>query len=522
MIAFRDRPIRQKLMMSLLLTSLAVMLLMEGAYFIYGFLTLRNSIAQQVEVLGKITAANSTAVLEFDNQEDAQEILLALSAEPAIVAAAIYNRDGRLFSRYPRSLPAQEFPACPAADGYVFQQTQLTGFQPISQRERRVGTLYLRFDMSSAIEQWRHGSIRAAITVIVLGLLVAYLISRRLQQQISRPIRELAQTAARISSNPDFSVRAKSYGQDEIGRLTDGFNAMLAALEEREAALHEVNAALRSENSERRHAEQALLEAKADLERKVRERTRELQAAKDKAESSDRLKSEFLANMSHELRTPLNAIIGFTGTMLMRLPGPLTADQDKQLRTIQNSARHLLSLINDLLDVAKIESGKIELKFEPVSCAGVIEEVAGALRPLAERKNLQLKTSMPSADLVIHTDRRALSQIVINLTNNAIKYTDAGQVALGMSERKEDGSVFTEFEVSDTGCGIRPEDQARLFQAFSQVDSSSTRRHEGTGLGLHLSQKLAELLGATIAFHSEFGKGSTFTLRIRGNGSPHA
>jgi len=502
MLAFRDRPIRQKLMISLLLTSLAVMLLMEGAYFIYGFLALRNSIAQQVEMLAKITAANSTAVLAFDNPQDAEEILLALSAEPAIVAAAIYNRDGRLFSRYPRSLPTQEFPAGPAADGYVFQQTQLTGFQPISEHERRVGTLYLRFDMSGAIDQWRRASLRAGVTVIVLGLLVAYLLSRLLQQQISRPIRELAQTAARISCNPDFSLRAKSYGRDEIGRLTEGFNTMLAAIEEREAAL---------------------LEAKAGLEHKVGERTRELQAAKDKAESSDRLKSEFLANMSHELRTPLNAIIGFTGTMLMRLPGPLTGDQDKQLRTIQNSARHLLSLINDLLDVAKIESGKIELKFEAISCAALVEEVAGALRPLAERKNLPLKTSIPAADIVIQTDRRALSQIVINLTNNAIKYTDGGEVAVGLRQRQdEDGSAFTEFVISDTGCGIRPEDQARLFQAFSQVDSSSTRRHEGTGLGLHLSQKLAELLGAKITFHSEFGKGSIFTLRIPGSGSRHA
>jgi signal transduction histidine kinase len=514
-LAFKDRPIQQKLMMSLLLTSLVVIVLMQAAYFVYGFITLREATAQRLELLGRIVASNSTAALEFDNPADAQEMLAALSAEPSITAAAIYDREGHAFAHYPQSSPAADYPALPAADGFAFDGAQLSGFQAIAQRERRVGTLYLRFDMSRVIRLWLRGSLRAAITVMLLALIVAYVISRLLQKQISRPIRELAQTTTALSGGHDFSLRARQYGEDEIGRLTASFNRMLATIEERESALREAVTALRGENAERQLAEQALLESKADLEHKVSERTSELVAAKDKAESSDRLKSEFLANMSHELRTPLNAIIGFTGTMLMRLPGPLTAEQEKQLRTIQNSARHLLSLINDLLDVAKIESGKIELKFEPVSCAGILDETSTALRPLAEKKGLHLKTWLPTGDIVLNTDRRALSQIIINLTNNAIKYTDSGQVVLAVGERQDEAQrTHIEFVVSDTGCGIRPEDQERLFQAFSQVDSSSTRRHEGTGLGLHLSQKLATLLGARITFHSEFGKGSTFTLTI--------
>jgi len=487
MLPFKDRPIGQKLMISILLTSLVVMLMMEGTYFIHGFYSVRTATAQQLSILGKITAANSTAALEFDNEQDAQEILAALSAEPNVVAAAIYDHDGHLFSRYPTSQPIASFPPAPGADDYAFENSRLAGFQPMSQRGRRVGMLYLRFDMSEVIMRWLRGSARVAAVVTVVASLVAYILSRLLQAQISRPIRELADTTVRLSNDHDYSVRARKYGSDEIGRLTDGFNAMLSTIEERENALHEVNEALRGENSERRYAEQALQEAKSELEHKVSERTHELRVAKEKAESSDRLKSEFLANMSHELRTPLNAIIGFTGTMLMRLPGPLTPDQDKQLRTIQNSARHLLSLINDLLDVAKIESGKIELKMESTSCSAVLEEVATVLRPLAEKKGLQLRTWLPAADVFLDTDRRALSQIVINLANNAIKFTEAGQVVLGVGQRQEgaDGRLI-EFVVSDTGCGIRPEDQVKLFQAFSQLDSSSTRRHEGTGLGLHL------------------------------------
>jgi protein-histidine pros-kinase len=245
-------------------------------------------------------------------------------------------------------------------------------------------------------------------------------------------------------------------------------------------------------------------------ERKRFERT--LQEKNIELESASLAKDRFLASMSHELRTPLNAILGFTGTLLMKLPGPLTADQEKQLRTVQTSAKHLLSLINDLLDLAKIESGKVELHPEPLVCQSVIQEVAVALRPLADGKGLQFETTVPPQDMVVRSDRRALSQILLNLANNAIKFTEKGGVSLEIVRRQEDGRTLTEFNVTDTGSGIRPEDQAKLFQAFTQVDASLKRRHEGTGLGLHLSRKLAELLGGRITIRSEYGKGSTFTL----------
>jgi len=225
-------------------------------------------------------------------------------------------------------------------------------------------------------------------------------------------------------------------------------------------------------------------------------------------------KDRFLAGMSHELRTPLNAIIGFTGTLLMRLPGPLMPDQEKQLRTVQSSARHLLSLINDLLDLAKIESGKVELNFEPVACQAVLDEVTAALAQTAAAKGLRLASSAAQPDLLLQTDRRALSQILLNLINNAIKFTEAGEVVLALSRRSGAQGAITEFSVADTGVGIRSEDQARLFQAFEQVSSAEMRRREGTGLGLYLSQKLAGLLGGRIEFESEYGSGSLFRLVI--------
>jgi protein-histidine pros-kinase len=240
---------------------------------------------------------------------------------------------------------------------------------------------------------------------------------------------------------------------------------------------------------------------------------RALQEKNEELEKANRAKDRFLATMSHELRTPLNAILGFTGTLLMKLPGPLNADQEKQLRTVQTSARHLLALINDLLDLAKIEAGKVELNLEPVACRLVLEEAISALRPLAEGKGLVLRLEAPE-DLVVRADRRALSQIVLNLLNNAIKFTERGHVRLTLERTRRDESDLVQIGVQDTGIGIRPEDQAKLFAAFTQV-GAATRRQEGSGLGLHLSQKLAELLGGSIVVRSDYGKGSTFLLLLR-------
>ncbi len=226
-------------------------------------------------------------------------------------------------------------------------------------------------------------------------------------------------------------------------------------------------------------------------------------------------KDNFLAGMSHELRTPLNAIIGFTGTLLMRLPGPLTGDQDKQLKTIQTSARHLLSLINDLLDLAKIESGKVELASEKIICQHLLGELAETLGPLAICKGLVFRCDVPTTELRVQTDARALRQILINLINNAIKFTEVGEVVISLSERSTGQQHWIDFCVIDSGVGIQSAEQTKLFQAFSQIDSGSTRRFEGTGLGLYLSQKLTGLIGGELHFASQFGSGSTFTLSLQ-------
>lgn len=242
------------------------------------------------------------------------------------------------------------------------------------------------------------------------------------------------------------------------------------------------------------------------IEKALHEKNLELQNA-------NLAKDRFLASMSHELRTPLNAIIGFTGTLMMEIPGPLNEEQERQLRIVDSSARHLLSLINDILDVAKIESGKVDLHLESVSISGIIKDVEQALRAMAEERHLSFELRAPVENLVAITDQRAVHQILLNLATNAIKYTERGSVSIEIAPDRRDGESI-QIRVIDTGIGIAPEDQARLFQAFEQLDTSNTRRVQGVGLGLYLSRRLATLIGATLECESTYGEGSTFTLSL--------
>jgi signal transduction histidine kinase len=266
---------------------------------------------------------------------------------------------------------------------------------------------------------------------------------------------------------------------------------------------------LRARN-ERAEAIAALERARSELEDRVRQRTAELVEARDAAESADRLKSAFLATMSHELRTPLNSIIGFTGIVLQGLAGPLNDEQAKQLGMVQNSSRHLLALINDVLDISKIEAGQLDIYCASFPLLPAIEKTVSAIMPLAEKKGITVRTELSPEVGEITSDQRRVEQILLNLLGNAVKFTDQGEV-LVQCRLDHEWIVTT---IRDTGIGIDPKFHQSIFEPFRQADTGLARKREGTGLGLSICKRLVELLRGSISVESALDQGSTFTVRL--------
>ncbi len=328
------------------------------------------------------------------------------------------------------------------------------------------------------------------ISVLLVGFLGGWWMVR-----VTKPLIRLRDASRKLAAG-ELTHRVHFTQRNEIGELGQAFDQMAALLSEKEGQLHQ-------------HAEQ--------LEQKVQERTvqlerktTELEQANIRLQEVDRLKSVFLASMSHELRTPLNSIIGFTGIILQGMPGEINQEQRKQLTMVKNSANHLLSLINDVLDVSRIEAGRIELSPEEMRLDDVVKEVADAFSPLASEKGLELLTEVPQ-DISLLSDKRRVKQVLMNLVSNAIKFTDRGSVKIAARVAR-DGNA--EIRVIDTGIGIEKEDTDKLFQPFQQIGESLTKSKEGTGLGLYLTKRLATLLGGYVTAKSEYGRGSEFIFTI--------
>lgn len=262
--------------------------------------------------------------------------------------------------------------------------------------------------------------------------------------------------------------------------------------------------------SARKRAEEELSLYRGHLEELVKDRTAELAIAKNQAESADRLKSAFLATMSHELRTPLNSIIGFTGILAQELAGPINEEQKKQLGMVKNSSEHLLAMINDVLDISKIEAGQMQLQTASFDLPDLINKAVNTVRPLAEKKGLKVEARLPPCGCEITGDQRRVEQVILNLLGNAIKFTFSGGVTVEFVT--ENG--FAAVDIIDTGIGIRKEQMSELFRPFKQLDTGLNRQNEGTGLGLSICKKLVELMGGRIYVKSRPGSGSVFGFTI--------
>ncbi|MBI3595990.1 MAG: response regulator [Nitrospirae bacterium] len=348
--------------------------------------------------------------------------------------------------------------------------------------------------------------------VIALGIIG----SSGFVRAILRPVQGMINTAILVSQG-DLTKSVDVVSQDELGQLARIFNRMTDSLRERDAQLQRQFQDLELTHEDLRQTTKELEVYKDQLEMKVRERTEELatknvelQALMEKAQESDRLKTQFLANMSHELRTPLNAIIGFAQVLLEGIDGPITEVQQKDLTAVYQSGKHLLEMINDILDVAKIEAGHMTLSLEEVRLEEIVQSVLSSAKGLIKGKAIEFRTEIEEGLSAIRADRMRLRQVMLNLISNAIKFTAKGSIRIKAVKKPEAICV----SVTDTGLGIRPEDLPKLFKEFRQLDASTTRNYGGTGLGLVIVKRFIELHGGRIWVESQYGVGSTFSFNL--------
>ena len=498
--AFRDVSIRWKLKLIIMLTSGIALLFASAALMFRDITKTRKNLRNDLSSLTQVIGANSIGAIVFNDRGTAENNLAALSAKPYVVVACIYDRDGQPFAVFIHqdekdhlSVPTLREP------GQYFDGNYLFVFNPIRQDENVIGTIGIQYDLSGT-QREIYASVAIFGIIVSAAFLIAWLLSASFQKVISQPILNLTQVVGSVSEQKDFSVRVQKHSQDEIGVLIDAFNGMLAALQSRDQKLQEY----------REHLEEQVTARTMALS----DTNKMLQAAKEAAESASRAKSEFLANISHEIRTPMNAVIGFSDLLKPLITDP---KQQNYLASISSSGRNLLSLINGILDLSKIEAGKMELEYEPVKPSALFDEVYRMFAAQAAVKNIAMVIDFSGEipDCLI-LDEVRLKQILFNLVGNAVKFTEKGFVRIEVQKQDcvGDDGIDLSIAVEDTGIGIPAQYHADIFEAFKQKDGQSTKRFGGTGLGLSITKRLVEMMGGTITVQSEENKGSRFQIVI--------
>ena len=459
MMRFRDQPIRRKLLVATLASSATALVLASGGFLAWDITQFRQELQQDLDAQAAIVADNSAAPLTFNDTQAAGETLAVMRLRPRVAMACLY-KGGQVFATYYRDAGAT-CPRNPPADGAA-GAASYTVVSPVTVAGGTVGTLYISRDLEDLRDRVQVGA-AAVVAFLLIALAASFLIAHRIQHVIAAPLLELAGTARTISTEQDYSIRVTPASNDEVGVVIQAFNAMLDRISERNNELSRANS----------------------------------------------LKDEFLATLSHELRTPLGAVLGWT--RVLRTTHPEGATRERALEAIERNARAQARLIEDLLEISRIVSGKLILQVQPVDLADILDAAVEVVRPAAAAKQIALTTDIVVRPALTSGDPARLQQIVWNLISNAVKFTEAGGAARIRLTRTKGYRIV----VTDTGQGIDPRFLPHVFDAFRQADGTTTREHGGLGLGLAIARQLVELHGGTIKARSDgIGRGSTFQVDL--------
>jgi signal transduction histidine kinase len=528
---FRDRSIRSKLIISTQATTIIALLLAVFAFLSLHAISYINATVENLFSTAEIIGTNCGSALLFDDRGAATETLSALEAAQDIKKAYIFDNDGELFAGYHVSDPGEPLAwEKNSAEGYQLHTTHITLWRQIIMDRNPIGMVHLTFGLETFYTHL-YKYLGALLLIVFLAAALSHIVAFKFHNLIAAPILSLAQHMKQVTREKDYSIRIRGseihQNPKDMGLLATGFNEMLSEIEARDMVLAKHKEELEATVA-KRTAE--LSETNLHLEATVSQ----LQEAKSKAELANVAKSDFLANMSHELRTPLNHIIGFTELVVEKHFGDLNSAQEEYLGDVLTSSQHLLSLVNDILDLSKVEAGKLELRPSILGIRSLLQHSLLMVKEKALKHGLKLTTDLEALPDTVVADERKLKQIVYNLLSNAVKFTpDGGSVDLsaelaigpptppGENEPPETISEtmrekqWLKIAVKDSGIGISRQDLSRIFDPFEQVDSARNRKFQGTGLGLALVKNLVALHGGFI--WAESGgpdQGATFVFAI--------
>ena len=455
------------------------LLVSYATFVVYELSTFRQTLVNDLSVVADIVGRNSAAALVFGDEVTAKKTLETLNLAPHTTAACLYDVGGHIVARYQRRHDEIiSWPERPDVEDYRFGPSHLHLFRPVILDREQIGTLYIQTDLT-AIKKTLYQTLGIVCGVMALSFGMIMILAPRLGRLITGPILHLTETVRKVSERRDYALRATSSTQDEIGLLTKCFNEMLQRVQDQEIALHAAQHDLRESLAQ---AEQANLH-----------------------------KSHFLSSMSHELRTPLNAIIGYADLMKDQFFGPLNEKQISYVDQIDASGKHLLELINDLLDMGKIDAGAMSLELGPCSFLEIADDTLAMMNTQFQKKSLHVESQISSELPLLMVDRRKIKQILINLLSNAIKYTpEEGHIQVSADSEGDKVRIT----VSDTGVGIAKEQQKQIFSEFHQADRMRDEMLGGAGLGLALTRCLVAMHGGEVGVESELEKGSMFWFTV--------